>query len=291
MRLVVAGVLLVACAKTGSKPARGDADSDSDTDSESGTGTDTGTGTESETDTGSETMTDTASESDTTPPFEGGTYRITRFEFTAPDVLVDDVVRGLVDTNIDERTMNWLIDLRDRVREACHYTTGSAVTDDLGVTYDWEALYPPVEGSAHCEDAGLRIPGADRTIDVIDIPVKGEILLVFRIREAFLEATFGMDPEVTGTMTGKITVAEADDVPLGDLGATLCGLLAGDAGALDDYDDDCANLDACLDGRAPPDAGWDCDTDGNAPDTEAAGEPAWTLEADYDATSAALVGA
>lgn len=44
-----------------------------------------------------------------------------------------------------------------------------------------------------------------------------------------------------GRLTGKIAVADAMDVPIEDLGLTLCGLLSGDTGRPGDPTDDCTS--------------------------------------------------
>ncbi len=277
---------VLACAGTGKHGGGGDADSDSDTDS--GTGTGTGTESDSDSESGTESDTDTGTGLE---PFARGTFRMTNLTFTSPEVLTDDVVQNLVQENIDELVLNWLIDLRDRAGDECAFTTGAATTADGGATYAWDLVSVPVEGTADCTDAGFGIPAGDGTIDLVEIPVEGKaISFLFRIREATMVGTFGVLPAVTGTSAGKITAVDADTIPLGDLGATLCGLLADDVGALDDYDDDCDNLFACLAGDPPPDAAWDCDVDGTPPDSDVLGEPAWTLEADFRANDATLAG-
>jgi hypothetical protein len=285
-------ILLAACAGTGKHGGSADADSDTDTDTDTESGTGTGTGTDTGTESGTDSETDSGSDTGTgLDPFVEGTWRMTNLTFTLPEVLTDDVVQNLVQENIDEQVLNWIVDLRDRDGDTCAFTTGAATTADGGATYAWDLVSLPVEGTADCTDAGFGIPAGDGTIDLVEIPVEGKaISFLFRIHEATMDGVLGVLPAVTGTTAGKITAIDADTIPLGDLGATLCGLLADDVGALDDYDDDCDNLFACLAGDPPPDAAWDCDADGTPPDSDVAGEPAWTLEADFRANEAELAG-
>jgi len=104
--------------------------------------------------------------------------------------------------------------------------------------------------------------------------------ILLPLREVVIEGTYGA--WVTGTISAKIPMSEARDVDVVDLGMTLCGLLAADNGDFGDLEDDCRNVEACLD-EPPPDAAWDCAADGNLPDTATDCGPAWTLLACFEA--------
>jgi hypothetical protein len=241
--------------------------------------------------------TDADTDADTDSDADGdGVLRIEFLDLVAPDALDNALVENLINENIADYTLNWLIELGPPNGGTCTYRSGAALVDEdscaecdtAGVCDDctafiFETEYPPGEGNADCSDADFRVPEGTGVIETVDIPVRGDPFIVLPLREASLGGAYGSGPDATGTINSKITLADAVAVEIEDLGMTLCGLLGGDNGDLGNFDDDCLNILACDAGKTPPEATWNCDSSGNPPDTDVDGEPAWALTGDYEA--------
>ncbi len=266
------GLLLTGCGEETSGDA-GDADTDVDTDAD----------TDGDTDTGG----------------VGDLLRLVYLDLQAPDALDNIIVEALINDNMDDYTLNWLIELGPPNGETCSYRSGAALPDEDSCTdcdtsgcgdctaFIFETDYPPGTGDADCTDADFRVPEGDGVIDTVDIPVRGKPFIVLPLREAALSGAYGSSPDATGQIDAKITLEAAVGVEVEDMGQTLCALLSGDNGAPVDYKDDCLNILACDAGKTPPDDTWTCG-DGNPPDTDVGGEPAWSLTGQYEADWADL---
>jgi len=250
----------------------------------------TGCGEQSSDDNGdadSDVDTDTDTDADT-----GDAIRLDYLDLTTPDLLHNIVIANLIQHNVDDFTLNWLIQLDPPSGATCGFTTGAALTAPPDCANDctdftFETDYPPSTGTGDCSETDFRIPSGTEVIASVDIPIHGDVFIVLPLREAALTGAWGASrPRATGAITAKITLADAVDIPIEDLQETLCGLLGDDGGEAGNLDDDCLNLLACDAGETPPDPDWVCDDPkdgGNPPDSDVDGEPAWIVGGEYEA--------
>lgn len=213
-------------------------------------------------------------------------FRLTFVDLTAPVALTNPILRNILVDSLGESPNTWLIETSagGAFRIGVGACDPETLTDcELGggdlepAAGDWD--YDPGTGR-------FLIPSDTETLNV-DLLVhrpweggKGEDAgfptthFVLPLRAAFLAGTIGSNGNCVGTLqnssewstdasvAAKITVPDAMIAPFsieGAIDGTLCDFLSG------------LYVDGSC-GESPDPSGWP-----NPPDTEVAGEPAWTL--------------
>lgn len=210
-------------------------------------------------------------------------FRLTFVDLTAPGALTNPLIAGVISGAVDDGTFVWLVDNQG----GGNFATGAGLcTDEALSMCDFEGGdFPPATGTMdmNATTGEFRLPGGTDTMDV-DVVVHSDSVgdVVLKVKDAFISGTVShggncigsrlndflpADWDTAGHLTGKMTVADAMSVEIGDpLNMTLCEFLSGGQPAAGYCDDN------------PDPTTWP-----NAPDTTVGGQPAWQMEGDLAA--------
>jgi hypothetical protein len=239
-----------------------------------------------------DTPTDTGENCTTFPPNPAvPTLRLRTMNVTAPAAMQNAILQALINDSMNDvpPLFVWLMEFNGVGTGTITLSTGSGrLQSGRNCTFEFLApTYPPADITMY--ESGLEFSVLGDPIPRLDVPLwstgsayPDPPLLVMPLRELEFGGTFSSDhlfvgsfsastEEWTdgGTITGKITVEDAKNVVIEDLGMNLCGLLSGDTRTSGNPADDCTS---------------DPTTWTRQPDTTVGTDPAYRMSATFAAS-------
>jgi hypothetical protein len=219
--------------------------------------------------------------------------RMRHIVMTAPTAMTSALFEGLLNDLLEAESFVWLTRIEGFGTGTLSATSGSGhkVEGEACAYTFFEEEWPPAEvllteTGLDFELAGDPIPRVDVALWARGTTYPEPVLTVLPLRELRIQGTFSADhlwigswdPDSEtwtdgGSLSAKITVADAMETPIISLGITLCGLLSGDTGDPRTLDDDCT--------RPRP---WT-----NEPDTTVDGEEAYSMAGTYAGSTIDIV--
>jgi hypothetical protein len=216
--------------------------------------------------------------------------RLRTLTILTPAAMQNAVLQQLIASSMDNEDFIWLIRFTGKGTGTMTLRTGSG-QKVAGRTCTYNYLPSPyAPGEMQMTETGLDFDLVGDPIARLDVPMWSEgtaypdaPLLTLPLRELDIGGTFSSDylyigsyDEVSeewteaGTLSGAVTVADAQATVIEDLGMTMCGLLSGSTGAPANPADDCQG---------------DPTTWTRPPDTTVGSEPAYAMTATFAASA------